>query len=158
MTEVSKRVKQIRQSKNISQLIFAESLGVTRAHISRVETSAVGISKHLIKAICREYGIREEWLREGKGPIESQFIVPDLDSATGKELHQYLRRVSYQDGAEKLRLGTAMIHGILTLTKNLKDLMVISDNPEAIEFLKAKRRFQRAINRLYKLFPPRQPK
>lgn len=66
MSELSNRIRKLRQKRGLSQEIFAKALGVSRSHISTIETGAARPSKQLIKSICREFGVREEWLLEGK--------------------------------------------------------------------------------------------
>lgn len=149
MSQVAERIKEIRSIMDVSQKLFTERLGVSRSHISKIETGAVNPSNQLIKSICREYGIREKWLREGKGRIEKK----PLTYKEVKELDQGLERIAYYSAAERLRFANAVIRNAFDLIKSLKDLTTKSDNPEAIEFLKAKKRFQRTANKLQKLFP-----
>ncbi len=66
MSELSNRIRKLRRKRRLSQQIFAKALGVSRSHISTIETGAARPSKQLIKSICREFGVREEWLLEGK--------------------------------------------------------------------------------------------
>lgn len=155
MTQLAERIKKLRMIMDVSQLVFAGTLGVTRAHISRIETGAVGISNHLIKSICREYGIREEWLRKGKGHIENKFI--EIEETIGiediKELHERLRRTFYQDSVEKLGLASTTIESVILFLEGLQNVIVKPNNPEAIKFIKAKRQLQKSVNKLQKLFP-----
>ena len=62
-------------------------------------------------------------------------------------------RIIHQHNAQQLRLAAATIESVITLVKGFADLTVKPDNPEAIEFLKSKRRFQKTLNKLKKLFP-----
>jgi len=78
MTQLSGRIREIRRRANISQEIFAESLGVSRGHISNLETGAAVPSNQLIKLICRRYAVREEWLRYGKSPIYEKIYTPEM--------------------------------------------------------------------------------
>jgi transcriptional regulator with XRE-family HTH domain len=66
MTELSNRIRKLRRKRHLSQETFANALAVSRSHISAIETGAAKPSKQLIKGICREFGVREEWLLKGK--------------------------------------------------------------------------------------------
>lgn len=48
---------------------FGKSVGLSKQAISQVESGKSNLSEVAIKSICREYGVREEWLREGTGDI-----------------------------------------------------------------------------------------
>ena len=61
-----------------------------------------------------------------------------------------LDRRIHQHNAQQL---AATIESVITVVKGFADLTVKLDNPEAIEFLKSKRRFQKTLNKLKKLFP-----
>lgn len=78
MTQLSGRIREIRKRANISQEIFAESLGVSRGHISNLETGAAIPSNQLIYLICIRYAVREEWLRHGKSPIYEKIYTPEM--------------------------------------------------------------------------------
>lgn len=64
---MNKRLKKIRKILGLSQEAFGKKIGVTKTAISRAETGLNNISDMTIKSICREYGINEEWLRNGNG-------------------------------------------------------------------------------------------
>ena len=46
---------------------FGEALGVSKAAISRIESGAVSLTEQNRISICREFGVRSEWLRYGEG-------------------------------------------------------------------------------------------
>ncbi|WP_087064254.1 helix-turn-helix transcriptional regulator [Intestinibacillus massiliensis] len=65
------RIKEVRQHHtiNLSQEAFGKRLGVTGAGISRIESGARNASEQIVRAICREFNINEQWLRTGKGDM-----------------------------------------------------------------------------------------
>jgi len=83
MTELSNRIRKLRQKKGLSQEIFAKALGVSRSHISTIETGAARPSKQLTKSICREFGVREEWLLEGKN------LLGEEDKLSNNEIDDF---------------------------------------------------------------------
>ncbi|MBR1660550.1 MAG: helix-turn-helix transcriptional regulator, partial [Oscillospiraceae bacterium] len=66
---MNSRIKQIRQDPkiNLSQEAFGARIGLTAAGISKIESGQRNASEQVILSICREYGVNEEWLRNGKG-------------------------------------------------------------------------------------------
>ncbi len=64
-----KRVYDLRKQLNLTLEKFGEPLGVTKTAISRIEKEERTITDQMAKAICREYGVNEEWLRTGEGEM-----------------------------------------------------------------------------------------
>ena len=62
-----KRVFDLRKQLNLTLEKFGEPLGVTKTAISRIEKEERTITDQMAKAICREYGVNEAWLRNGTG-------------------------------------------------------------------------------------------
>lgn len=70
MEEMNDRVKKLRKNiLKMSMEAFGKKIGLSKAGISSFEAGKNGISEMAILAICREYGVREEWLRDGTGDI-----------------------------------------------------------------------------------------
>ena len=67
---MNKRIRKIRLSAGVTQEAFGNSLGVSRAYISRIENGRVIPSSILIKLIIREFNISKEWLFSGIGKME----------------------------------------------------------------------------------------
>lgn len=63
------RIKQIRKDSGLSQTDFGKRIGMTRDNIANIEGNRAEIKDVVIKAICREYNVNEEWLRTGKGEM-----------------------------------------------------------------------------------------
>nr|DAL85055.1 MAG TPA: helix-turn-helix domain protein [Caudoviricetes sp.] len=79
-----KRVFDLRKQLNLTLEKFGEPLGVTKTAISRIEKEERTITDQMAKAICREYGVNEEWLLYGNGEMFKQpsdeigYYVEDL--------------------------------------------------------------------------------
>lgn len=69
MDNISTRLKFIRKDYALSQVDFAKKLGVTNAHISKIEKGGTTPSEALIKLICKIFGVNELWLKNGIEPI-----------------------------------------------------------------------------------------
>lgn len=64
-----KRIEQIRKEAGLSQEKFAKRLGMSRSFFNQVETGKNNVSDRTIADICREFNVREEWLRTGEGEM-----------------------------------------------------------------------------------------
>ena len=69
MTE-NERVKALRKARGLTLEQFGARLGVSKAAISRIENGINSITDQMRRSICREFGVREEWLRDGDGEME----------------------------------------------------------------------------------------
>lgn len=63
------RVKALRKELGLTLEKFAEPLGVGKTSISKIELGQVNLTDQMAKAICREYSVNEEWLRNGSGEM-----------------------------------------------------------------------------------------
>ena len=63
------RINLIIQHANISKSKFSERLNVSKAFVSQMCSGVREPSDRTIADICREFRIREEWLRTGEGEM-----------------------------------------------------------------------------------------
>lgn len=63
------RVRLLRKHLDLSLAKFGEPIALKRSALSMIETGRNNLSDQALKAICREYGVSEEWLRDGKGDV-----------------------------------------------------------------------------------------
>ena len=63
------RIKNLRKELRLTQQEFADRIGVKRNTVGLYEIGQSGISDTVIKAICREFGVNETWLRTGDGEM-----------------------------------------------------------------------------------------
>ena len=67
---MNERIKYLRKELlHLSMEEFGEGIHISKAAVSRAEAGLNGISDQTVDLICREYGVREEWLREGTGDV-----------------------------------------------------------------------------------------
>ena len=66
---MKERINQIINHANISKTKFAERLNVSQAFVSQLCSGAREPSDRTFADICREFRIREEWLRTGEGEM-----------------------------------------------------------------------------------------
>lgn len=66
---MDKRLKQLRKTLDLTQQEFADRLGVKRNTIANYETGRNEPVGSIFALICREFGVSEEWLRNGTGEM-----------------------------------------------------------------------------------------
>ena len=69
---INDRIKEIRKSKGFTLEKFGQKIGVTKAAISKIEIGNRNVTEQMIKSICREFNVNEEWLRNGTGEMYLQ--------------------------------------------------------------------------------------
>jgi hypothetical protein len=78
---VNERVKQLRKTLDLTMEKFGDRLGVKKNSISQIESGKNSLTEQMIKSICREFDVDEEWLRNGTG---SMFIERTRDEEIAK--------------------------------------------------------------------------
>ncbi len=76
---MNSRMKQIRLYFNLSQVEFGKKIGIeSRSHISGLENGSRNITDRIINDICREFNVREEWLRNGIGDMFEKMTKEEM--------------------------------------------------------------------------------
>lgn len=73
------RIKELRKAKKMTQKELASRIGLSRNFITQLETGKKKPSPRTVSALCREFGVYEEWLRFGTGKKK---IVIESDTAS----------------------------------------------------------------------------
>lgn len=103
---MNERLKLIRSVLGLSQNELGLKLGVTNSSISKLEKGTTKFTEQMIKTICREFEVNEEWFRTGNGEM---FVEPDTFS-----LDEYLK----QQGATELEME--IIKGYFNIPKEIR--------------------------------------
>lgn len=69
------RVKAVRKSLGLTLEIFGAKIGLKKSGLSLIENGRNELTDSNAKAICREFGVNEDWLRTGVGDM---FIPEDV--------------------------------------------------------------------------------
>jgi len=69
---MNERIKELRKSLNLTLEAFGARIGITLAAVSNIEKGRSNPSNQVIMAICREFRVRESWLRNGDGEMTEQ--------------------------------------------------------------------------------------
>lgn len=73
------RVKAIRKAKEMSMEQFGERIGnISKSTISNIENGNRNLTDLMLKSICNEFNVNEDWLRTGAGGPENMFIPEDM--------------------------------------------------------------------------------
>ena len=87
MSEIKDRFKELRTYLGLTQQEFAERIGIKQSTYSKYEIGRNAPIDSVFTLICREFGVSEEWLREGSGEMlrqeteEGQRLKALLDDA-----------------------------------------------------------------------------
>lgn len=123
MTE-GERVNWLRKELGLTLEKFGDKLGVTKTAISNIEKGIRGLTDQMAKSICREYGVREEWLRTGEGdPFGSQTVnqsilafansvMADEDESFRKRFLAALSRLDIEDWEALDKIGKKIIKNL----------------------------------------------
>lgn len=85
---INQRVKQVRQSLNLSQAKFAKALSMSNGYIAGIELGNNHVNDRIVKLICFTFNVREKWLKTGEGTMfeEMPNHLTELASVTFKKL------------------------------------------------------------------------
>lgn len=79
--EMHERIKELRKNQlNLSQEAFGERLGVSRSVINNIERNVLARPEQklpLIRLMCKEFNVNEEWVLNGTEPM---FVHPNTFS------------------------------------------------------------------------------
>ncbi|MBP5185957.1 MAG: helix-turn-helix transcriptional regulator [Clostridiales bacterium] len=76
---IGERIKNLRKdSLKLTMEDFGSRLGVGKTAISRIESGDRAVTEQMQIAICREFHVRPEWLRDGEEPIFAERDQNDL--------------------------------------------------------------------------------
>lgn len=71
---VNDRIKEIRKREDLTLEKFGARLGVGKSVLSQIENGRSNVTDQMIKSICREFRVNEQWLRDGTG---EPYVIPD---------------------------------------------------------------------------------
>lgn len=101
------RIRYVRKKigNNLTQEEFAKRIGIKQSTVTSYETGNRIPTSAVITSICREFNVREEWLRYGIEPIEAPKPADAVD--------QLARQYNLGPGATALLRATAQAYAEL---------------------------------------------
>lgn len=88
---VNERIKELRQTLGLTQQVFADKAGTSRANIAGYETKKSVPSDAVISLICEKFDVNENWLRDGVGEMFKERLPQD-------EVASYVEDLLESDG------------------------------------------------------------
>ena len=83
---MKERIKELRKTLGLTQQEFADRLGISRGNIATYETRDSSPGNSVVNLICREFNVREVWLRTGQGGMFQPKARSDEIDAFMKEI------------------------------------------------------------------------
>lgn len=96
MSDISDRIRYVRQHYKLSQTEFAKKIGTTQGMITMLERGTRIPNERQVLLICSVYNIRREWLEDGTGEMQEH-------PAENDELAQYLAGMMYDEAPSVLK-------------------------------------------------------
>lgn len=122
------RIKELRAALKITQDVFAEKVTISRNYLSLLESDKREPSDIVLKSICREFSVSEQWLRSGEGEmfVQKTGLVADL-----------VKKYSFPDIVEKMlesysRLDEDQQQAVLTYVQDFI-ASIIEDGTGSVE-------------------------
>lgn len=116
--EIGKRIKKLRQEKDIKQKDFAEIIGLAQGALSSIESGNTKPSLDTIVAVCKEFNVSPNWLITGNEHIER----PDEEKMGFKEFKSRTEKL-----IEESNLSEEEVEEILIKALELGKLMSKKD-------------------------------
>lgn len=139
--ELHERIKELRKTHlHLSQTEFGERLGVSRSVINNIERNVLARPDQklsLMKLICSEFNVNEEWLLNGTEPM---FVQPDTFSlddfvkskcATGLELE--IVKTYFELDPEIRKAAIEHFKRRLAATVAADPALIVPDSEEELE-------------------------
>lgn len=74
---MNERIRELRKTLGLTLEKFGEPIGVKKSTLSSMENGVSGVTTQMVKSICREYNVNEEWLVNGTGEMFSEIDRED---------------------------------------------------------------------------------
>lgn len=102
--ETYERIRELRKSLHLTQTEFGERLGVSLSVINNIEYNRLSRPDQklsLIKLMCKEFGVNEEWLLTGEGE-------PFPKKSRHDEIADFINSLAIDDNSFKSRFIAAL--------------------------------------------------
>lgn len=139
--ETYERIRELRKNHlHLNQTEFGSRLGVSRSVINNIERNVLARPEQklsLMKLICSEFDVNEEWLLNGTDPM---FVQPDTFSlddfvkskgATGLELE--IVKTYFELAPEIRKAAIAHFKRRLVAAVAVDPTLLVPDSPEDLE-------------------------
>jgi len=66
---ISKRIRHVRQTLNMSQVEFAKAIYISNGYIAELECEHRKVNDRIVHLISLTFGVNEKWLKTGEGDM-----------------------------------------------------------------------------------------
>lgn len=117
----NERIKKLRKTLDLTQQEFADRLNIKRNTVATYETGKSNPSDAAVTLICREFKVREAWLRTGEGEMFQEMsrddeiavffdaVLRDESDAFRKRFISMLSRLDSEDWDDLERLAVKLL-------------------------------------------------
>ena len=81
MDNIGERIGELIEALGIKKVRFAERLKIDQSYVTQLTNGKRNPSERTISDICREFNVREEWLRNGSGKMFLDFTEYEFAKA-----------------------------------------------------------------------------
>ena len=122
------RIKKVRKDEKLTQDEFGARIGIKKSSISFLESGRNTPSDQTILAICREFHVREAWLRTGEEPMRE---VDEIDALVnrnnlGKATSAFLH--AFENLPDEARI--AALNALIAITDDIKAASQPPESPQ----------------------------
>ena len=128
---MNERIKQLRRELGLTQTKFAERIGLKQNSIALIESGKRNISDQAVLSICREFGVMENWIRYGDGPMYSPEASKELDALAKRYDFTYKDYILMEKLCKDKGARAALIKMALEISA---DLLKSGIDPDASAF------------------------
>lgn len=125
---MNERIRELRKTLGLTLEKFGEPIGVKKSTLSSMENGVSGVTTQMVKSICREYNVNEEWLVNGTGEMFSEVDRED-------QIMRWAASVLKEDSASFRKRFVAMLSSLREedwhfLEERARMLIDLRDHPE----------------------------
>lgn len=122
---MKERIRKIRRDLDLTQQEFADRIGIKRNTIANYETGRNEPVDSVVSLICREFGVSEEWLRNGTG----EMFKPSPSSALDALATEFnLDHSSYVAIEKFLKLSPELREGMIAYFRDVTAALADEDD------------------------------
>ena len=137
LLEMHERIKELRKNCKLTQEAFGNRLSITRDMVNNIERGRVEIKDHIVKLICSEFSVNEDWLRYGDGDMKIKTPADtmeqlkkefNLDEFDFNLVYEYLKL-----GGEQRKAVRDFFYRVIEAEENVDYISEAPGTPEELE-------------------------
>lgn len=118
---LGERIKIVRKNNKLNQTLFAESIGISQTHVSKIEKDIENPSETLIRFISYMYGVSYDWLKNESGSYSG------VDGCSAVDYYSLLISIRHKMENRAKYMNTDSIWEYVEAIKYFDDLLDCCD-------------------------------